>query len=73
MHPLLTQVLLRPSGDISFYYLNLTAEPKLIKDEDHPVRVGIADAFHIEKLTGTIITKELYSYHKIDLTDRVNR
>uniref|UniRef100_T1J3I3 Vacuolar protein sorting-associated protein 54 n=1 Tax=Strigamia maritima TaxID=126957 RepID=T1J3I3_STRMM len=68
------QVTLLKSGDIIFVYRDvsdiLTTVPMsvmIIKDDEHPVKVGISDAYIIDKTIFFLRRKTIYEYHRVDL------
>lgn len=43
------QVTLHNSGDIVFVYKNVPVQIERIKDDNHPVKVGLSDAYIIDR------------------------
>lgn len=64
------QVTLHKNGDIVFVYHTLPAPISSIPDEEHPVKVGISDAFVIDKIAFFIRRKTIYDYHRLNLRDQ---
>ena len=60
------QVQLYASGEIKFVYKNLHHLPRLLRDLEHPVQVGLSDAYLLERHSGLVTQKNLVTYHKID-------
>ena len=54
--PFTFQAILHKSGDIIFAYKTIPVEINMIADEEHPVKVGLSDAYIIER---TIFCKKL--------------
>lgn len=63
------QCTLMKNGDIIFVYDNLPVAIQDIPEDDHPVKVGISDAFLIDKLAFFIRRKTIYDYHRLNLKD----
>lgn len=49
MGPFTFQVHLNQSGDILFAYERIPLAIQTIKDEEHPVKVGLSDAYIIDR------------------------
>ena len=47
--PFTFQAILHQSGDIVFAYKTIPVNINLIKDAEHPVKVGLSDAYIIER------------------------
>ena len=43
------QVVLHKSGDIVFAYKTIPTAIELLKDNEHPVKVGLSDAYIIDR------------------------
>ena len=54
--PFTFQVILRANGDIEFAYESIPLAITTIQDEEHPVKVGLSDAYIIDR---TIFCKYL--------------
>ena len=54
--PFTFQAILHHNGDIIFAYKTIPVSISLIADEEHPVKVGLSDAYIIER---TIFCKRL--------------
>lgn len=63
------QVTLHKNGDIVFVYKSLPVSINEIPEDDHPVKVGISDAFLIDKVAFFIRRKTIYDYHRLNLRD----
>lgn len=63
------QVTLHKNGDIIFVYKFLPVKVNDIPEEEHPVKVGISDAFLIDKVAFFIRRKTIYDYHRINMKD----
>ncbi|KAL1116512.1 hypothetical protein AAG570_004984 [Ranatra chinensis] len=59
------QVTLHSSGDIVFVYKELPILVEDIEDFNHPVKVGLADAYIIDRTVFLIKRKTIYEYHKV--------
>uniref|UniRef100_A0A6G1SAJ2 Plexin domain-containing protein 1 n=1 Tax=Aceria tosichella TaxID=561515 RepID=A0A6G1SAJ2_9ACAR len=63
------QVTLHKNGDIVFVYNELPVAINEIPEVEHPVKVGISDAFLIDKVAFFIRRKTIYDYHRLNLKD----
>lgn len=63
------QVTLHKNGDIVFVYKSLPVSINEIPEVEHPVKVGISDAFLIDKVAFFIRRKTIYDYHRLNLKD----
>lgn len=63
------QVTLHKNGDIVFVYKSLPVAISDIPEDEHPVKVGISDAFLIDKVAFFIRRKTIYDYHRLNLKD----
>lgn len=63
------QVTLHKNGDIVFVYKSLPVPIYDIPEEEHPVKVGISDAFLIDKVAFFIRRKTIYDYHRLNLKE----
>lgn len=63
------QVTLHKNGDIVFVYKSLPVPINEIPEAEHPVKVGISDAFLIDKVAFFIRRKTIYDYHRLNLKD----
>ncbi|KAI1285085.1 Plexin domain-containing protein 2 [Halotydeus destructor] len=61
------QVTLFKDGDIVFAYKQLPMPIEAIPETKHPVKVGISDAYVIDRTTFFIRRKTIYEYHRADL------
>jgi len=68
--PFTFQAILRKNGDILFAYKHIPVSIKLIKDEEHPVKVGLSDAYIIERTIFFVRRKTIYEYHRVDMKDK---
>ncbi|XP_039497107.1 plexin domain-containing protein 2 isoform X1 [Drosophila santomea] len=58
-------VTLHQSGDIAFTYLLVPTHIKSIQDKEHPVKVGLSDAYIIDKQLYFARRKTIYEYHRV--------
>jgi len=63
------QVTLHKNGDIVFVYKSLPVPVAEIPEDEHPVKIGISDAFLIDKVAFFIRRKTIYDYHRMNLKD----
>ncbi|XP_072163620.1 plexin domain-containing protein 2-like [Diadema setosum] len=62
------QSILSDSGHITFAYKVVPIPIESISDKDHPMKVGVADAFYVDrKLTLWIKKRTIFEYHKVAL------
>ncbi|KAG8183289.1 hypothetical protein JTE90_004909 [Oedothorax gibbosus] len=61
------QATLMSSGNIVFVYEIIPVSIKDIGDDVHPVKVGLSDAYVIDRLIYFIRRKTIYEYHRIDM------
>ncbi|CAG0887878.1 unnamed protein product [Cyprideis torosa] len=69
--PFTFQVSLHKNGDIVFAYKDVPLSAALLRQDSHPVKVGIADAYTIERTVFFIRKKTIFEYHKVDLKDEM--
>ncbi|KAG8233691.1 hypothetical protein J437_LFUL014048 [Ladona fulva] len=60
------QVTLHKSGDITFVYQNVPVIVEQIKDDHHPVKVGLSDAYIMDRTIFYVRRKTIYEYHRVD-------
>ncbi|KAG6445612.1 hypothetical protein O3G_MSEX004015 [Manduca sexta] len=53
------------NGDIVFAYKSMPMEVQAINDQNHPVKVGISDAYVGEKNLFNVRSKTIYEYHRV--------
>ncbi|XP_017002319.2 plexin domain-containing protein 2 isoform X2 [Drosophila takahashii] len=58
-------VTLHQSGDIVFAYLQVPTLINSIQDKEHPVKVGLSDAYIIDKHLYFARRKTIYEYHRV--------
>jgi len=68
--PFSFQATLKDSGDIIFVYKQIPFEISKINEEKHPVKVGISDAYIIDRTIFFIRRKTIYEYHKAELKSK---
>ncbi|XP_077978675.1 plexin domain-containing protein 2-like [Glandiceps talaboti] len=62
------QVSLFKDGKIILAYKNIPLSPNSMRTKDHPVKVGLADAFYVdERLYGSYYRRTIYEYHDVSL------
>lgn len=67
LRPFSFQATLHRSGEILFVYKDVPYPIEKISEEKHPVKVGISDAYIIERNIIFIRRKTIYEYHKAEL------
>ncbi|XP_045595591.2 plexin domain-containing protein 2 isoform X2 [Procambarus clarkii] len=60
------QATLHKNGDIVFAYKQVPVIITKIGDEQHPVKVGLSDAYIVDRTIFFVRRKTIYEYHKID-------
>ncbi|XP_044267904.1 plexin domain-containing protein 1 [Tribolium madens] len=60
------QTTLYKNGDIVFVYKNVPLFIKNITDDHHPVKVGLSDAYIIDRTIFLVRRKTIYEYHRIN-------
>jgi len=68
--PFTFQVHLRKNGDIYFAYERIPLKIETIKDEEHPVKVGLSDAYIIDRTIFFVKRKTIYEYNRINMKNR---
>lgn len=58
-------VTLQQNGDIVFAYLQVPTQINSIQDKEHPVKVGLSDAYIIDKHLFYARRKTIYEYHRV--------
>jgi len=67
--PFTFQATLHSTGDIIFAYKTIPVVIKDIQDEEHPVKVGLSDAYIIERTIFFVRRKTIYEYHRVSMKD----
>ncbi|XP_055915390.1 plexin domain-containing protein 2 isoform X2 [Eupeodes corollae] len=57
---------LHKNGDIVFTYYNVPILINSIQDDKHPVKVGLSDAYIIDKIVFFARRKTIYEYHRVN-------
>ncbi|XP_071513682.1 uncharacterized protein l(1)G0289 isoform X2 [Panulirus ornatus] len=60
------QATLHKNGDIVFTYKQVPVIVSAIGDTQHPVKVGLSDAYIVDRIIFFVRRKTIYEYHKID-------
>ncbi|XP_016942366.2 plexin domain-containing protein 2 isoform X1 [Drosophila suzukii] len=58
-------VTLHQSGDVVFAYWQVPTHINSIQDKEHPVKVGLSDAYIIDKQLYFVRRKTIYEYHRV--------
>ncbi|XP_075990445.1 plexin domain containing lethal (1) G0289 [Anticarsia gemmatalis] len=58
-------VTLYKNGDITFAYKNIPIDVQEINDKEHPVKVGISDAYLTDKIVFYVRRKTIYEYNRV--------
>ncbi|KAF8789270.1 plexin domain-containing protein 2-like [Argiope bruennichi] len=64
------QTTLLKNGDIVFAYKDIPYPIANISDVRHPVKIGISDAYILERSLFFVRRKTIYEYHRIDMLKR---
>merc|ERR1711976_334750 len=65
--PFTFQAILHEKGDIIFAYKSIPTSISTITDDDHPVKVGLSDAYIIERTIFFVRRKTIYEYHRVNM------
>ncbi|XP_044752690.1 plexin domain-containing protein 2 isoform X2 [Coccinella septempunctata] len=65
------QTTLHKNGDIIFVYRNIPLIIGNIKDDQHPVKVGLSDAYIIDSTLFFLRRKTIYEYHRVNFQREV--
>ncbi|XP_055337154.1 plexin domain-containing protein 2-like [Paramacrobiotus metropolitanus] len=65
--PFTFQATLKDDGTIIFYYQQVPISIVSVPNETHPVKVGISDAYMIDRQRFIIRYRTIYEYHRISL------
>jgi len=68
--PFTFQVILHENGNIVFAYHTIPLEIVSIQDEDHPVKVGLSDAYIIDRTVYFARRKTIYEYHRLNMKNQ---
>lgn len=60
------QVILHKTGDIVFAYKTIPTSIEGLEDTEHPVKVGLSDAYIIDRTIFFVRRKTIYEYHRIN-------
>lgn len=66
------QVTLHKSGDIVFYYDKLPMNLDVIGDRIHPVKIGISDAYLVERTWFILRRRTIFEYNRVNLIKAFN-
>lgn len=59
-------VSLHSSGNIVFTYFSIPVQVETIQDDKHPVKIGLSDAYIIDKTIFLTKRKTIYEYHRVN-------
>lgn len=62
------EAILHKNGDIVFIYKNIPVPVENIKDDQHPVKVGLSDAYIIDRTIFFVKRKTIYEYHRVNFS-----
>jgi len=68
--PFTFQVILFGNGNITFAYETIPIDINIITDDDHPVKVGLSDAYIIDRTVYFARRKTIYEYHRLSMKDK---
>ncbi|XP_031827091.1 plexin domain containing lethal (1) G0289 [Nomia melanderi] len=60
------QVTLHQNGDIVFVYSVIPLMIGMIEDTSHPVKVGLSDAYIMDRIVFFVRRKTIYEYHRVN-------
>ncbi|KRF93831.1 plexin domain-containing protein 2 isoform X1 [Drosophila mojavensis] len=61
---------LHKTGDIVFVYYQLPMQINNIQDNQHPVKVGLSDAYIVDKMLFFARRKTIYEYHRVTFSQQ---
>ncbi|GAB1600176.1 plexin domain-containing protein 2-like [Argonauta hians] len=61
------QVILKKDGSIKFIYKQLPILPTSISSQQHPVKIGLSDAYYIDTKGSSGIIRIIYEYHRVSI------
>ncbi|KAJ8314112.1 hypothetical protein KUTeg_008673 [Tegillarca granosa] len=64
-NPFTFQTILHKNGSIVFAYKDIPLPIKSISTNNHPVKVGLSDAFYVDTKDGSVTRRTIYEYNKI--------
>ncbi|XP_046421828.1 plexin domain-containing protein 2 [Neodiprion fabricii] len=64
------QVTLHKNGDIVFVYAAIPLDIEKIADNLHPVKVGLSDAYIIDRTVFYVRRKTIYEYHRVNFMNQ---
>ncbi|XP_068979740.1 plexin domain-containing protein 2 [Bombus flavifrons] len=64
------QVTLHQNGDIVFVYSMIPLMVEHIKDTAHPVKVGLSDAYIMDRIVFFVRRKTIYEYHRVNFNQQ---
>lgn len=64
--PFTFQVTLHQNGNIVFVYSVIPLMVKMIEDTAHPVKVGLSDAYIMDRIVFFVRRKTIYEYHRVN-------
>lgn len=67
--PFTFQAVLHSNGDIVFAYKEVPIKISNIAHEEHPVKVGLSDAYIIDRTIFFVRRKTIYEYHRVNMKD----
>ncbi|XP_061186138.1 plexin domain-containing protein 2-like isoform X2 [Saccostrea echinata] len=66
-NPFSFQTTLHSNGTIYFAYRDVPVEVFNIEVKNHPVKVGVSDAFYIDTIQGGVQRRTIYEYHRVEV------
>ncbi|KAK0089415.1 hypothetical protein PV325_007573 [Microctonus aethiopoides] len=60
------QATLHENGNIVFVYAQMPLSVEAIEDKEHPVKVGLSDAYIMDRSVFLVRRKTIYEYHRVD-------
>eukprot|EP00105_Crassostrea_gigas_P035643 XP_019919791.1 PREDICTED: plexin domain-containing protein 2 isoform X6 [Crassostrea gigas] len=65
--PFSFQTTLHSNGTIYFAYKQIPVEIQSIEKKNHPVKVGVSDAFYIDTIYAGVQRRTIYEYHRVEV------
>ena len=69
--PFKFQCIVHQNGTIVFLYKNIPIPVSEISTVEHPVKIGLSDAFYVDTNISGIIRRTIYEYHTVELDQRL--
>lgn len=65
--PFLFQTTLHQNGTILFNYRKVPLDVQAILTDNHPVKIGVSDAFYVDATVQGVTRRTIYEYHRVEV------